>query len=295
MFENTPEVGKESMVKVAAIQPDVKLGDVEYNVAKSIEKIKEAADNGAELIVLTELSNTGYTFNNRKEVYAVSEPVPEGKTTSRWIEVAKEKQVYIVAGISEIDGVDLYNTAVLVGPEGFIGKYRKNHLWDREKLWYEPGNLGVPVFNTKIGRIAMLICYDIWFQEMWRICSAKGADIVCCPLNAPRIAVLPDDVKTFANYNAMVAAYDNALSVVMCNRVGTERGLEFVGRTMITGVLGLPIGGLASDTEEEIKYADLNLSDSRRLHWGEFAAARIDRRVDLYEPLCGSEGKVLPF
>lgn len=295
MFKKKAETNRESMVKIAVVQSELTIGDVAGNVAKGLQKITEAADNGAKLVVLTELSNSGYVFNNRSEAFAVSEQVPGGPTVKAWEALAKEKDIYIVAGISEADGINLYNSAALVGPEGYIGKYRKMHLWDRDKLWYEPGDLGVPVFNTKIGRIAILICYDVWFQEMWRIAGAKGADIVCCPVNWVRIPVL-EQFESFGPYNVMVGAYDNGICAAVSDRVGEERGLVFPGRSMITGPLGLPIGGEASGDQEEIKYAELNLSDARRMHWADLAGARLDRRTDYYDVLCGADdGKPMPF
>lgn len=296
MFENKEMIiGKESMVKIASVQTDLVLGDVKGNVEKGIARIKEAADNGAKLIVLTELSTSGYAFNNRAEAFAVSEEVPAGDTVGQWEAVAAEKDVYIVAGISEKDGNKLYNTSVLVGPEGYIGKYRKLHIWDREKLWYEPGDLGTPVFETPIGRIAMMICYDVWFQELWRIYGALGADIICCPVNWVKIDVLPDDMLTFGPHNVMVGCYDNGVCAAVADRVGEERGLIYPGMSMILSPLGIPVDGPASRTDEEIKYAELNISDSRRLHWAEFAGARLDRRTDVYDVLCGAEGKAMPF
>ena len=296
MFEQKEmSIGKESMVKVAAIQTDLVLGDVQSNVAKGIAKIREAADQGAELIVLTELSTSGYAFNNRAEAYAVSERIPDGETVKKWEAVAAQKNIYIVAGISENDNNRLYNTAVLIGPDGYIGKYRKLHIWDREKLWYEPGDLGTPVFETPIGRIAIMICYDVWFQELWRIYGALGADIVCCPVNWVKLDVLPEDMQTFGPHNVMVGCYDNGVCAAVADRVGTERGLVYLGMSMVLGPIGIPIGGPASRTEEETKYAELNLSDARRLHWAEFAGARLDRRTDVYDALCGAEGKPMPF
>lgn len=295
MFEGEMVIGKESMVKVAVVQSELELGNVEKNVDKGIKKIIEAADAGAKVVVLTELSTSGYAFNNREEAFAVSEPVPEGDSVRKWEKVAADKEVYIVAGISEKDGNLLYNTAVLVGPEGYIGKYRKLHLWDREKLWYTPGDLGTPVFETKIGRIAMMICYDVWFQELWRIYGMKGADLICCPVNWVKIDVLPDDMLTFGPHNVMVGCYDNAVCAAVSDRVGTERGLMYPGMSMIVSPLGLPVEGRASVTDEEIKYAELNLMDARRLHWAEFAGALVDRRTDVYGELCGAEGKVQPW
>ena len=104
MFEDNVENGKESVVKIAVVQSEYKLGDIEGNVAKCVRSIEEAADNGAKLIVLPELCSSGYTFYSREEVFAVSEPIPEGPTVQKWIKLAKDKGIYIAAGISESGG-----------------------------------------------------------------------------------------------------------------------------------------------------------------------------------------------
>ena len=162
-----------------------KLGCKEENVAKTLEMIREAAQKGANLITLPELCNTGYMFNSRQEVYDCAELVPGGPTCTAWEEIAKELNVYLVAGITEVDadGVRCFNTAVLIGPNGYIGKHRKLHLWYDDKIFFEPGDLGYQVFQTPIGRIGMLICFDMWYFEDFRLLALKGADIVCCPTN----------------------------------------------------------------------------------------------------------------
>src|SRR5579875_3677729 len=152
-----------SPVTAAAIQfdPQVGLENKDKNLHRTLELINEAADRGATLIVLPELANTGYGFSTREEAYAHAEQVPSGATTQAWITLARDRGLYLVGGIAECDGVQLFDTAVLIGPDGFIGKYRKTHLWNREKLIFTPGDLGLPVFDTKIGRIGLLICWDI--------------------------------------------------------------------------------------------------------------------------------------
>ena len=183
MLELNKIDNQESMVKLAAVQMEPQLGCKKENVAKSIRRINEAADQGARLITLPELCNTGYMFNSRQEVYDCAEPVPGGYTCGEWEKVARERGVYIVAGITELaeDGVRCYNSAVLIGPDGYIGKHRKLHLWCDDKIFFEPGDLGYQVFETPIGRIGMLICFDMWYFENFRILALKGADVVCCP------------------------------------------------------------------------------------------------------------------
>jgi N-carbamoylputrescine amidase len=253
----------------------------EENVKRSLEMLNEAADNGANLIVLPELCNTGYIFKNRQEVYEVAEIIPEGPTMQQWIKVAKERKVYIVAGINELErnGIRCYNSAVLIGPEGYIGTHRKLNLWRDDMSFFEPGNLGYQVFETPIGRIAMLVCYDMWYFENWRILALKGADVVCCPTNW--VDVPPVELRTMGTYMAMVNANCNNIFVIAADRIGTERGCKFPGRSLIVGPDGWFRAGLASDNKEEILYAEVNLMDSRRLNWNSMNIA--SRRTDLYD------------
>ncbi|MCX5899518.1 MAG: hydratase, partial [Proteobacteria bacterium] len=167
--------GKESLVKVAALQMEPHIGDKDYNMAETLKIIDKAGKMGAKLMVLPELCNTGYIFNSREEAFALSEEVPEGPCTEEWIKKAKEYNAYICAGITEREGNNLYNSVVVVGPDGYIGTYRKMHLWNEEKLWFEPGNLGFPVFDLPFGKIGCRICYDVWFPETTRILAAQGA------------------------------------------------------------------------------------------------------------------------
>ena len=182
----------------------------------------------------------------------------------------------------------------MIGPDGYIGKYRKMHLWDEDKLWYEPGDLGVPVWNTPIGRISILICYDMWFSEMWRICALKGADIVCVPTNWLVVEGLPDDVQTMAPYMAMVAANTNALFVACADRVGAERGITFPGRSMIVGPGGIP-DKIASPIDEETVYSECNMTDARKYNWCDHTVLFRDRRTDYYDEMLGSEEEKLPM
>ena len=170
-----------SPVRVAVVQfdPQVGIHHQQKNLENSLHLAQEAVTNRANLIVLPELANTGYLFASRQDAYLHAESIPEGPSTQAWIDFAAHHQVYLVAGLAERDGMQLFDTAVLLGPDGFIGKYRKAHLWHREKLWFTPGNLGFPVFETPIGRIGLMICWDIWFPEVPRLLTQQGADIIC--------------------------------------------------------------------------------------------------------------------
>lgn len=287
--------GKEMPVTVAAVQMSYNLGEKAATLKKTLDKIESAAAAGAKLIVLPELCTSGYVFNSREEAVSLAEEIPNGETVKAWEAMAKEKDIYICGGMVEKDGVNLYNSAVLIGPDGFIGKFRKMHLWDEDKLWFEPGDLGIPVFHTPIGRIAIIICYDMWFSEMWRIAAMKGADIVCVPTNWVKIETLPENVQSMAPYMAMVAANTNCMFVVCADRVGYERGVTFPGLSLIVGPTGWPSAGPASTEKEEILYHTCNLSDARKYNWAPHTVLFRDRRTDYYDSMLGSMEEKHPF
>ena len=145
-----------SPVRIAVVQFDPQVGTQhsQTNLQNSLQLALQAAKSGANLIVLPELANTGYLFSSRQDAFKHAEGVPDGPSVRAWIEFAEQHQVYLVAGMAEQDGMQLFDTAVLLGPHGFIGKYRKAHLWNKEKLWFTPGDLGFPVFETPSGASA---------------------------------------------------------------------------------------------------------------------------------------------
>jgi N-carbamoylputrescine amidase len=284
-----PKPRREALVKVACIQMEPIVGEKDRNIQLSLTMIEQAADAGARLIVLPELANSGYVFRSREEAFELAEQIPDGPTCEAWMSVAKARDLYIVAGIAERDGDELYNSAVVIGPEGYIGTFRKVHLWNEENLYFEPGNLGFPVFNTPIGRIGTIICYDGWFPESYRLCALQGADIICIPTNWVPIPGQDPKREAMANILVMGSAHSNSVFVAAANRVGTERGQPFVGQSLITSYTGWPIGGPASATDQEIIYAEVNLSDARRKrNWTEYNQILRDRRSDVYEEMLGA-------
>lgn len=276
--------GKESLVEVACCQFEPHVGDKTYNVTRSLELIAEAAAIGAQLIVLPELCNSGYVFNSREEAFSLAESVPDGETVFTWEKAANKYNVYIIAGICEKEGSNLYNSSVLIGPDGYIGTYRKIHLWYEEKLFFEPGNLGVPVFSTPFGRIGLLICYDIWFPEVLRMCSLKGADIVGVSTNwVPMPGQGPEELP-MAVHLCMANAHVNGLFIAAADRVGVEREQPFLGHSVIVGPTGQLASGPASGDNEEIIMASCNLSESRRTRsFNELNHILRDRREEVYE------------
>ncbi len=278
------------IVRVACIQMRPEVGALESNVASSATYIREAAAAGAKLIVLPELCNSGYVFQDMDEALALSEPVPGGPTCDAWSALAREFDLHIVAGINERDGDVLYNSSVVLGPNGYIGTYRKVHLWGDENLYFEPGDLGFPVFDTPFGKIGTFICYDNWFAEAYRLCALQGADIICLPTNWVPIPGQDPNREAMANILCMASAHANGIFVAAADRVGEERGQPFIGQSLIVSFTGWPIGGPASYDQEEIIYAELNVDEARRRRvWNEHNRVLHDRRTDVYETMLGSE------
>jgi len=283
---------KEAGLTVASIQMEPVIGKTADNVARSVALLEEAAAKGARLAVLPELCNTGYVFESRLEIRALAEEIPDGPSTQAWMEAARRLDMHIVAGITEKSGENFYNSAVIVGPSGYVGRYRKVHLWGEEALYFTPGDLGFPVFDTPFGRIGCQICYDCWFPESFRLAALQGAELMCVPTNWVPIPGQDPKREAMANILVMAAAHSNSMFIVAADRVGTERGQPFIGQSLIVGHTGWPVAGPASVDKEEVLIAEINLADARRKrNWNDFNQVLRDRRTDVYDRMLGSGSK----
>ena len=285
---NPAERGVADLV-VACVQMEPHVGSKHDNVAQCIRHIEAAAHHGASLVVLPELANSGYVFNDRDEALALAETLPEGETAQLLAETTQRLGIHVVMGIAERAGKQLYNSAILTGPAGHIGVYRKLHLWNNEHRFFEPGDRGVPVFDTPLGRIAIAICYDGWFPETYRLAAMQGADIVCVPTNWVPMPAQPDDRPAMATTLTMAAAHSNGVVIACANRIGMERGQPFVGQSLIVGGNGWPVAGPASVDREEILYAAIDLTRTRSERTlNAFNHVLSDRRADVYDPMLGT-------
>ncbi|RLE54136.1 MAG: acyltransferase [Candidatus Methanomethylicota archaeon] len=266
-------------MKVGYVQLAPKFGMIEENVEKAISFI-ESAD--ADLLVLPELFNTGYLFLSSEEALELAEPVPDGYTTQKLIEVAEKTKTYIVAGIAERADNKVYNSAVIVGPRGFMGVYRKSHLFYKEKLIFAPGDSGFKVFDLGIAKIGVIICFDWCFPEATRILAIKGADIICHPANL----VLPYAPKVM-----LARSIENRVFTITANRVGTdERGgekLNFIGLSQVTSPK-MEVLIQAGSEEESVGVVEIDVSHARNKWITEYNHVFNDRRIDLYEELLKS-------
>ncbi|MDE2571101.1 MAG: nitrilase family protein [bacterium] len=288
--------GRESLIKLACLQFAPGVGRNDENRERSCALVAQAADAGARLCILPELSNSGYVFNRRDEALELAEEIPGSETVRAWEAIARERAVFIVAGAAEREGGTLYNSAVLVGPGGYIGTYRKMHLWYEEKLFFEPGNHGLPVFPTTIGRIGICICYDLWFPETVRLLALQGADVVCIPTNWVPVPGAKTEGPPMAIYLCMAAAHSNSVFVAAADRVGEERGQPFLGNSVVVGPDGWPIAGPAGPAADEILYAECNLVEARRAKsWSDLNDTLRDRRTDFYDITLGANVKPHAF
>ena len=230
------------------------------------------------LLVLPEFFATGYQFASKDEVAGLAEPVAEGETTKFLTDLSKEKGIYIVAGLPERDGGKFYNSAVLTGPEGFIGRYRKTHLFYEEKLYFAPGDTGFQVWDTPIGKIGIMICFDWFFPESARTLALKGAEVIAHPSNL----VLP-----YCPQSMPIRCLENRVYAVTANRTGTEQRkagetLTFIGQSQITSPKAEILVRAGSD-EEILMTADIDLSLSRDKKLNQYNDLFKDRRPEFYQ------------
>jgi predicted amidohydrolase len=275
------EVRQETCFKIALVQMEPAHLDKKANVDKMVRFIGEAAKAHARLVVFPELIVTGYvgpfSASERAGFYAASEPIP-GPTANRIQAVAEKKEVHVIFGMAERGesnlGPIMHNVAVLAGPKGLLTHHRKVHLPGEEKLYFTPGD-DIKVFETGLGRIALLVCYDFWFPESSRIAGLKGAQIIVDAANWPSF-----DVDTWFAMGPGIAA-SNVLWFVQVNRVGGEASWPGFGGSQVIDPSGRVV---ARGTDEEgIFYADIDLSevDRRRA----LTPVWFDRRPGLYESI----------
>jgi N-carbamoylputrescine amidase len=278
-------------VKVGLIQMSCEK-DVDVNMKKTVERIREAAQKGAQIVCLQELFRSLYFCDVEDyENFKLAEPIP-GPTTDAFQKLAAELGVVIIASLFEQRAQGLYhNTTAVIDADGsYMGKYRKMHIPDDpgyyEKFYFTPGDLGYKIFNTKFGKLGVLICWDQWYPEAARITSLMGADILVFPT-----AIGWADSQTEETNNDQYAAWQtiqrahavaNGVHVVSINRTGVEGPMKFWGGSFVAN----PHGKLlyqASHDKEEVQVVSLNIeqSDYYRTHWPFLR----DRRIDSYDPI----------
>lgn len=279
-------IASRQSVRVAVVQNAPRLGDVEGNLAACVAQLDRAAAAGSDLVVFPECALSGYMLSDEQSARNCADRIP-GRLTGTLGAACQRMGLHCVVGMLETEGSTLYNTAVLIGPEGVIGRYRKSHIAcigvDR---FTAPGNESYEVFDTPVGRIGLQICYDWRFPEITRVLALEGAEMIIHPTNSPVPA------REIAEYITRARAAENAVFFVTANRCGSESGTAFFGWSQIVDPLGRRV--VEAGAEETVITADLDLRLARDKiiepqHGGYNVALFDDRRPELYSRLVQSD------
>jgi predicted amidohydrolase len=257
-YQNNPEFGK---------------------VSENLDRIAAALDTAeADLLVLPELCASGYQFVSMEEVRTLAEPVPAGPTTTRLIDLAKRQRMVIVAGLPERSGTACYNSAVAVGPQGFIGCYRKTHLFFEETLFFTPGDTGFQVWDIGAAKIGLMICFDWYYPESARTLALKGAEVICHPSNL----VLPNCPDSMP-----VRCLENRVFAITCNRTGSEardgkERLTYIGNSEIVSPWGAIVHRAPRD-QEALCVVEIDPTEARNKSITPYNDLLRDRRESFYK------------
>jgi predicted amidohydrolase len=257
--------------RVAVVQTNPIFGELKKNIQDALDLMETAK---ADLYVLPELFNTGYNFIEQKELSALAEET-DGITCKMLCEFTKKHMCYIVYGFAEKTD-RIYNSSSLIGPKGFIGVYRKVHLFYRENILFAPGNLGFPVFDLPFGKIGMMVCFDWFYPESARSLALKGVQLIAHPSNL----VLP-----FCPDGMITRALENKMYTATAGRVGEEnRGgidLKFIGTSEIVTPDGKILCRLG-EREPGLAVADIDLALADKKQINEYNHILKGRRPDQY-------------
>lgn len=287
-------------VKVAATQMSCSC-NVDENIAKADSLVREAAAKGAQIILLQELFETPYFCQKEKsDYYSYATELESNKATNHFKALAKELQVVLPISFYEKKNYARYNSLAVIDANGeVLGKYRKSHIPDgpgyEEKFYFNPGDTGFKVWNTRYGKIGVGVCWDQWYPEAARCMALMGAELIFYPT---AIGSEPQDVAIDSKDHWQTCmlghAAANLIPVIASNRVGTEEDedskISFYGSSFIAGPQGNKIVE-AGRTEETVLVAEFDLDqlENQRIEWGIFR----DRRPDLYRIITSYDGDLI--
>jgi len=268
-------------IVVACCQIAPVFGDPTANREIVAAAIRGAVVLGATVVVLPELATSGYVFADRAEALAAAETA-DGPSLALWHSLASDHRVVIVGGFCELDpNGELRNSAAIVDHDGLRAVYRKAHLWDAERLIFTPGDASPPVVETAAGRISAMICYDLEFPEWVRVAALAGAQLLCAPVNWPAcprpVGERPAEVVR-VQANAAV----NRMYVAACDRVGPERGVDWVGGSVIVDADGWPLAGGEASADAMTLTSGCRLGEAADKGIGGLSDTHADRRPELY-------------
>jgi predicted amidohydrolase len=272
------------VTRIACQQLAPAFGDLAANRELARAAIAEAVADGADVVVLPELVTSGYMFASVEEAAALA-IAPGHEILGEWAADAARAGIVLAAGFCERGADDrVYNSVALIDASGLRAVYRKLHLWDREKLFFTPGSDPPPVIDTRVGRVGVIICYDLEFPELTRSVALDGAQLLLVPTNWPLVP-RPDGEHPPEAMIAMAAARVNRMAIACADRVGAERGQEWTGGTSIIGVDGWVA---AESRAPGLVTADVDLETALDKRLTDHADVFADRRPELYGAVAGA-------
>lgn len=273
-----------STQRIACYQFAPRLHAPEANLGQMLQAMAEAAAQGARLLVLPELALSGYVFADREEAWQCSE-TRDGLRLNALAEQAGALDLIVVTGFCErlADG-QVANSSVLIQADGQRSYYRKAHLWDRERLIFTPGSASPPVVQTAIGRVGMMICYDLEFPEWVRLAALAGAQLLCAPVNWPD-SKRPPGQRPAEVTRVQANAAVNRMFIAACDRCGNERGVDWVGGSTITDPDGYLVAGGEAHAPAQMLLADIDLGQALDKRISSHNDVLADRRPALYAAL----------
>ena len=261
------------MVKVGYFQFAPVFGEIEENLNTILSRLKNI---DADLIVLPELPFTGYGFSDRNELLAFAENPEESRTVFELVKLCSARGFHMVTGFAEKAGEKCYNSALLLGPAGIEGRYRKLHLFDREKTYFDPGDLPLDVFDIDGVSVGMMVCFDWIFPEVARTLALRGADILCHPANL---------VLSYCQQTMLSRCTENLVYAVTANRTGSEKHsygtLDFTGTSQVVAPGGRIIHRSGKEIEE-VHVVEVDILQSRNKFITERNDVLADRRPEFY-------------
>lgn len=267
------------MTRIACAQLAPEIGELADNCDRSVTAVRAAVARGADVVVLPELATSGYVFRDREEAARLA-ITPDHSLFEEWARNAGD--CLVIGGFCELGANGaVYNSAAVVDESGVLAVYRKTHLWDRERLVFTAGNEPPPVLDTRVGRLGVLICYDLEFPELTRKVALAGAQLLAVPTNWP-LRYRPADERPAEVVIAMATARMNRMSIACCDRTGTERGQRWTAGTAIVD----PDGWVAAVADGDgVACADVDLAHAMDKRLSDYSDAFADRRPLLYDGL----------
>ena len=252
-------------------------GRIQYNLKKIVNVLDKVS---ADIIVLPELPFTGYYFKDRQELKTMAEEINGSNIVECLVSLCRDRDFYLVSGFAEKFRDKYFNSALLIGPEGIIRTYRKIHLFNEEKHWFDPGDTPLRVDKIRGVNVGLMVCFDWIFPEIFRALSLLGADIICHPSNL---------VLSYCQQTMITRCLENAVFAITANRFGTDKrpqgNLTFTGKSQVVA----PKGDLlfrASSHRETLHIQEIDISLARNKNMTPLNDLFNDRRSEFYDILC---------